>query len=379
MSIRSLRVQSLVGWRGPDGRSLTSVGRDGARADVGSELADVVAGLGEGRSPETVLADAIARLRQATGAARAVVWLDIAGQVRPEIVDPPELTITPQAQLPAESPICAAIRYGGDRLGVVEVIGPALRDGTSARLREVATAAASLVHTLVVREALRLQVAVATAQREQLRQARSDLVARQNAERRRLAADIHDGCQQGITVIAGKIGLIRTLMDRSDRDDIAEAARLRAELDGDIDDLAGALTAITSGTSPPRLDRSGLTAALRRDAYGLALEVRVSGDPGPLPRALEECVYFCCLEAVQNAARHSGGRTVRVSLRREPDALVFSVRDDSRGFDVQQIGRGTGLDSLRRRVGEHGGELEVVGADAGTRVTGRLPLPGSIR
>ena len=57
-------------------------------------------------------------------------------------------------------------------------------------------------------------VAVATAQRDELLQARSDLVTRQNAERRRVASDIHDGCQQRVTVIAGKIGLIRTLIDR---------------------------------------------------------------------------------------------------------------------------------------------------------------------
>ena len=194
-----------------------------------------------------------------------MVWLDVAGQVRAEIVDPPGIAVAPRAQLPAESETCAAVRYGGDRLGVIELTGPALGAGASRLVREVATAAASLVHTVVVREALRHHVAVATAQRDQLREARSDLVARQNAERRRVASDIHDGCQQRVTVIAGKIGLIRTLVDRVGADDQAEAVRLRAELDGDIDDLVEALSAITSGRAPPRLDRSGLAAALRRD------------------------------------------------------------------------------------------------------------------
>jgi signal transduction histidine kinase len=351
-----------------------STGTDRARSDVWSDLADAVAGLGEGRSPQTVLADAIARLREAVGADQAVVWLDVGGEIRPEIVDPPAITIAPRAQLPAESETCAAVRYGGDRLGALEVTGTALRDGTSTWVREVATAAASLVHTLVVREDLRHHVAAAIAQHDQLAQARADLVARQNAERHRVASDIHDGCQQRVTVIAGKIGLIRTLIDR----DQAEALRLRAELDKDIDDLIEALGAITSGRVPPRLDRSGLAAALRRDVSGLALQVEVVGDPGLLPRDVEACAYFCCLEAVQNAARHSGGRMVQVSLRREPTALVFTVTDDGMGFDTRRTVDGTGLANLRRRIHEQGGTLQLVASDNGTRLTGRLPLAGSI-
>jgi len=376
MSIRSLWVQSTVGWHDLKRRSRASVSLDGERGDVWSELADAVAGLGEGRSPETVLADAIARLREATGAERAVVWLDVAGRVRPEIVNPPGIAVTPLAQLPAESEGCAAVSYGGDRLGAIEVSGAALRDGASTRVREVATAAASLVHTVVVREALRHHVAVSAAQRDQLWQARSDLVARQNAERRRVASDIHDGCQQRVTVIAGKIGLIRTLIGRAGPADRADVGRLRAELDRDIEDLVEALSAMTSGRAPPRLDRSGLVAALRRDVDGLPLQVEVVGDPGSLPRDVEECAYFCCLEAVQNAARHSGGRTVQVSLRREPAALVFTVSDDGKGFDAQQVVQGSGLANIRRRVDAHGGWLQIV-VDGRTSLTGWLPLVGS--
>ena len=306
------------------------------RAQVWSELADALAGLGEGRSPDAVLTAAVARLRRATGAVRAVVWLDVAGRVRPQVVDPPGTAILVRDELPDESDCCAEIRYGGERLGAVELTGPALEGGAPKLVREVATAAASLVHTLVVREALRDHVAVAAAQHDDLTQARADLVTRQNAERRRVASDIHDGCQQRVTVIAGKIGLIRTLTIRTGPDDTAEAVGLRAELEGDIEDLVEALNAITSGRRPPRLDQSGLAAALRREFGGLPLEVVVKGDPGPLPKRVEESAYYCCLEAVQNAATHSGGRRVQLSLRREPSALVFEVRDDGRGFDAHQ-------------------------------------------
>src|SRR5262245_1630563 len=312
MSIRSLRARSPGGGRDVNRRAQVPAGLDRDRAGAWSELAEAVAGLGEGRPPEVVLADAVARLRRGTGAQRAVVWLDAAGQVRAEIVDPPEARVVPRHQLPVESDTCAAVRYGGDLLGALEVTGPALYAGASTLVREVATAAASLVHTLVVREALRHHVEAAGAQRDALQQARSVLVTRQNDERRRVASDIHDGCQQRVTVIAGKIGLIRTLLGRPGAEDRADAARLRAELDSDLDDLVEALGAITSGRTPPRLGRSGLAGALRRDVRGLPLQVEILGDPGTLPRDVEESAYFCCLEAVQNAASHSGGRTVRV-------------------------------------------------------------------
>jgi len=377
MSTKSVWVRLPAVWRGQIGRSPASADHDRERAEVWSELADAVAGLGEGRSPEAVLAAAAARLRRAAEAELAVVWLDVAGEVRAEIVDPPGIVVTPRAQLPAESETCAAVEYGGDRLGAIELTGSPLQTGVSRLVREVATAAASLVHTVVVREALRHNVAVATAQRDQLREARRDLVARQNAERRRVASDIHDGCQQRITVIAGKIGLIRTRMGRAGADDRAEAVRLRAELDGDIQDLVEALGAITSGRAPPRLDRIGLAAALRREVRGLPVQVEVTGDPGPLPGNVQETVYFCCLEAVQNAARHSGGRSVQVSLRREPAALFFKVVDDGTGFDVEQAVQGAGLDNIRRRVDELGGRLELVASSTGTRLTAWLPLVGS--
>lgn len=368
VSIKSLRL-----------RSSPSVGVDSRRSDVWSELADVVAGLGDGRSPEAVLADAVTRLRSATGAEGAVLWLDVAGQIRAANVEPAGFVVAPLAQLPQESDRCASVSYGGDPLGMIELTGEALDSDTPRLVREVAAAAASLVHTVVVREALRHQVAVATAQRDQLREARSDLVARQNAERRRVAADIHDGCQQRVTVIAGKIGLIRTLVDRVGAENEAAALRLRAELDRDIGDLVEALNAITSGRAPPGLDRSGLAAALRRDFQGLPLRVDVTGDPGPLPSTVEETAYFCCLEAVHNAAQHSGGGTIEVELRQELATLVFSVIDDGTGFDAERAATGTGLQNLRRRVDEHGGRLELVASDGGTRLTGWLPLVGSDR
>jgi signal transduction histidine kinase len=85
-------------------------------------------------------------------------------------------------------------------------------------------------------------------------------------------------------------------------------------------------------------------------------------------------VYYCCLEAMQNAAKHSGG-SVAVSIRRGVDELSFSVRDDGAGFDPALTRRGVGMRSMAERVTSLGGSLEVRSSPGdGTLVSARLPL-----
>ena len=226
MSIRSLWAQSPQTWRGLERSDRRQQSGDNwERADVWSELADLVAGLGAGRSPEAVLADGRSLSCGGPPELRGL-WsgstLPARSGQRPSTG--PASPSRPRAQLPAES---EDVRGGAvrRRVGSASSSSPARspEPATSRLVREVATAAASLVHTLVVREALRHHVAEATAQRDQLRDARSDLVSRQNAERQGVASDIHDGCQQRVTVIAGKIGLIRALVDRAGPDDTSRS------------------------------------------------------------------------------------------------------------------------------------------------------------
>ncbi len=83
------------------------------------------------------------------------------------------------------------------------------------------------------------------------------------------------------------------------------------------------------------------------------------GDSGRevLARALEAAAYFCCLEALQNAAKHAGAAAVRVELRGEPDTLILDVADDGPGFDPGTVTAGSGLANMRDRVESVGGSL----------------------
>jgi signal transduction histidine kinase len=92
-------------------------------------------------------------------------------------------------------------------------------------------------------------------------------------------------------------------------------------------------------------------------------------------REVESAAYFCCLEAVQNVAKHAAGATVAVIELADNGVLRFEVRDDGAGFDQQSAPAGVGLTSMRDRVGAAGGELAIVSEPGkGTRVIGRIPL-----
>ena len=86
-------------------------------------------------------------------------------------------------------------------------------------------------------------------------------------------------------------------------------------------------------------------------------------------------MYFCCVEALQNATRHAEATAVSVQLREDHDALVFEVRDDGRGFSAVDAPHSGGLAGMRDRLEAIGGTLRVDSAPGiGTTVSGVAPL-----
>jgi signal transduction histidine kinase len=90
---------------------------------------------------------------------------------------------------------------------------------------------------------------------------------------------------------------------------------------------------------------------------------------------VETTVYFCLLEAIQNAMKHAGqSARVTVTLQRVGNDIVFEAADDGPGFRPDEASDTLGLTSMRDRVGAIGGELEIVSSpQAGTCVRGRVP------
>jgi signal transduction histidine kinase len=106
----------------------------------------------------------------------------------------------------------------------------------------------------------------------------------------------------------------------------------------------------------------------------LAVSVDATG-VGRHPSEVEAAVYFCCLEALQNAAKHAAGATVVVIALADNSVLRFEVRDDGAGFDADAVEAGMGLTSMRDRLAAVDGELAIVSSPGhGTRVIGTIPL-----
>jgi signal transduction histidine kinase len=160
--------------------------------------------------------------------------------------------------------------------------------------------------------------------------------------------------------------------------DLAAAADILDQLGEGMQDAVQELRALAHGIYPPLLVDRGILEALRSAAgrAALATEVEVDGLRRYSPDE-EAAVYFCCMEALQNAGKHAGdGATATVRVWEEPGQLHFEVRDTGAGFDAGGAkGRGAGFMNMSDRVGAIGGSVEVRSAvGAGTTVRGRVPV-----
>jgi signal transduction histidine kinase len=206
-----------------------------------------------------------------------------------------------------------------------------------------------------------------------LKAAQRRIAAAGDAERQRVERNLHDGAQQRLMAIRLELGLVR---DRLTPDPIS-AQRQLDRLRGELDEALTELRELAHGLYPPVLASDGLEPALSAAARHAAIPVEVTGtDVARLPRAIENTAYFCCLEALQNAAKHAGrGARATVHLAVRDGALEFRVSDDGTGFDANTVPRGYGLTNLTDRLEALGGQATIATVPGqGTTVAGQIPL-----
>ena len=149
----------------------------------------------------------------------------------------------------------------------------------------------------------------------------------------------------------------------------------------DLQEAVQELRNLAHGIYPPLLMDRGLPDALRAAAGRAALPTEVEAEGiGRYPQQVEAAVYFCCLEAMQNAGKHAGeGATMTVTLREVEGALVFEVADTGAGFALESgAHKGHGFVNMSDRVGAFGGSVTVDSAPGqGTKISGRIPLSES--
>ena len=135
---------------------------------------------------------------------------------------------------------------------------------------------------------------------------------------------------------------------------------------------------VARGIFPPLLVDEGLAAALSALARRATSETRFTNDGTTRAErydpAIEAAVYFCCVQAVQNAQRHAPGSPVEISLGHDGERLSFTVRDHGTGFEVERASEGEGFQIMRDRMAAFGGTLTIESAPGrGTTVTGTVP------
>jgi signal transduction histidine kinase len=200
---------------------------------------------------------------------------------------------------------------------------------------------------------------------------RERILAAADEERRRIERDLHDGAQQRLVALRIQLELAAELSAEQSSPDAAHLRRLGADVGDALDDVRS----LAAGVYPALLVDCGLDEALRAVARRSPVPAGVTASGvGRHPADLEAAVYFCCLEAMQNAAKHAAARSIAIVVSDGP-ALRFEVRDDGRGFDDAQARHGRGLTNIRDRLAAVGGALSIDSDPArGTSVTGTIPL-----
>lgn len=196
---------------------------------------------------------------------------------------------------------------------------------------------------------------------------RKRLVEAGDAERQRIERDLHDGIQQRVVGARVKLELADEALDANP----ARGRRMLAEIGCDLDDAVREVRLLAQGVYPALLTTHGLVEALRSVARRSPGPVTVRGHIARYPADTEAAVYFCCLEALQNVAKHAGPRAAAAArLWEEGGVLRFQIRDSGVGFSRATPG-GRGLVNMRDRLAAVGGSLTVrSGAGVGTIVEG---------
>ena len=201
----------------------------------------------------------------------------------------------------------------------------------------------------------------------ELRASRARIVEAGDAERRRIERDLHDGAQQRLVALRMHLALVAEKLGRSSAFD---------SLGVEVDEAIHELRDLAQGLYPPLLGQAGVGTALAAIARRSGMPVRI--DVNGLSRQsipVETTVYFCCVECLQNVAKHAGpGVSVTIGLAEVNGSLEFSVADDGSGFDPASVARGSGLTNLADRLAAVGGTLRIDSQPGdGTRITGRVP------
>lgn len=217
--------------------------------------------------------------------------------------------------------------------------------------------------------------------RNALSQLPSSLLNAQEEERRSISRELHDEVGQSLGALLVDVGRLKTAIPPDNQAAQEQLAQIKTTAENTVN----AVRNIALLLRPSMLDDLGLIAAIEWQAREISrrseMEVEVEAPAaGSVSETLSEeykiCIYRVTQEALNNAARHSGGKQAWVKLEQSADRIAVTIRDDGRGFDARKT-RGLGLLGMEERVRRLGGKLEIDSRPGeGTVLKAELPLQG---
>ena len=296
------------------------------------------------------------------GSAWAAVWL-------PTLVDRTgELRVAPIAHL-------------GELLGLIVVHrpadAPAFTTDDERALVELARQLGLALHNVRLDSALQASLEELAERNRELQASRLRIVNAADTSRRAIERNLHDGAQQHLVALAVKLGLAHALAEDGE---VETLLPMLEKLRGDVQTTITELRELAHGIYPPLLRDRGLGEALHtaaaRSAQPCTVDVRLDAR---YPEPVETAAYFCCLEAMQNAAKYAGDTaTIAIEVTEHDGELSFAVVDDGAGFDVDTTGFGNGFLNMQDRLGALGGTL-TVRSSPGRGTCVRAVIPASPR
>lgn len=202
----------------------------------------------------------------------------------------------------------------------------------------------------------------------------SRIVHTQDAERRRIERDIHDGAQQDLATLVAQLGLARAQVDGDE-----PTGRILSEVQTEVQRILGNLRELAQGIHPSVLRDGGLAAVARDRCSRLPIQVNLDIDPDLRSRRftndVEGAAYFFLSEALANVLKHSRSEDVTVRLGTDSGDLQLEVSDSGVGIGTD-TSIGTGLRGLSDRIEALGGTFMLRNRpNGGVAVSARLPVP----
>jgi signal transduction histidine kinase len=263
-----------------------------------------------------------------------------------------------------------AVSHQGESVGEIAVgkgPGDSITEGDEKLLADLASQAGLALKNLRLTAELEQSL-------KEIRQSRSRIVAAQDAERRRMERDIHDGAQQQLVSLAVKLALAKNILSK----DPNQAAGVLAQIKEESDEVLESIRDLARGIFPPLLGDRGLVAALESHVAKMQMEANVEAESLAGRRfepEVEAAVYFTVREGLQNASKHAPESRISISLYWSGELLVFTVNDQGPGFDMKAQSTGSGLANMRDRIEAIEGEFKITSSPGhGTTVEGRVPV-----